>query len=65
METDRLLRACGLDSCGLGTLLDQLVAAGTITAWACDPATDELHWTVRHRAGEPLPTANAPIEPRN
>ena len=45
IETDRLSRACGTTAAGLGPLLDHLVEAGTIRAWACDPHTEELHWT--------------------
>ncbi|WP_326647269.1 hypothetical protein [Streptomyces sp. NBC_01750] len=54
METDRLLRASGLDSSGLGTLLNQLATAGTIKAWACDPHTEELHWTPSRPAVRPV-----------
>lgn len=53
VEADRLRRVCGLDSSGLGTLLEQLVAAGTIAAWTCDPATDEVHWTTSQPATRP------------
>ncbi|MEU4494199.1 hypothetical protein AB0F96_12305 [Streptomyces sp. NPDC023998] len=44
IEVDRLSRACGTDAASLGRLLDQLVAAGTVAAWAFNPATEELHW---------------------
>jgi hypothetical protein len=45
VETDRLSRACGTTPANLSPLLDQLVTAGTITAWAYDPHAEELHWT--------------------
>ena len=44
VETDRLSRACGTQPAELDGLLDRLVTAGAITAWAHDPHTDELRW---------------------
>ncbi|WP_326647276.1 hypothetical protein [Streptomyces sp. NBC_01750] len=63
VEADRLRRACGLHSSGLGTLLDQLLAAGTLTSWTCDPATDELHWTPSQPTTRPHPTPAPPVCP--
>ncbi|MCX4826829.1 hypothetical protein OG883_45160 [Streptomyces sp. NBC_01142] len=53
VETDRLSRACGTTPADLSPLLDQLVTAGTIKAWACDPHTEELHWTPSRPAVRP------------
>ena len=55
VETDRLSRACGTKAACLGPLLDQLITAGTIRAWACNPHTDELHWTPAQPARFPTP----------
>ncbi|MET7622806.1 hypothetical protein [Streptomyces sp. NPDC005408] len=54
IEADRLSRACGTTPADLGPLLDQLVTAGTIRAWACDPHTEELHWTPSRPAVRPV-----------
>ncbi|MFF3403541.1 hypothetical protein ACFYW6_34230 [Streptomyces sp. NPDC002659] len=53
VEADRLSRACGTTPADLGPLLDQLVTAGTIKAWACDPHTEELHWTSSRPVARP------------
>ncbi|WP_406733612.1 hypothetical protein [Streptomyces sp. NBC_01794] len=53
VEADRLSRACGTTPAELGSLLDQLVTAGTITAWGCDPHTQELHWAPSRPAARP------------
>jgi hypothetical protein len=54
IEADRLSRACGTTPADLGPLLDQLVTAGTIRAWACDPHAEELHWTPSRPAVRPV-----------
>ncbi|WP_327321146.1 hypothetical protein OG735_00465 [Streptomyces sp. NBC_01210] len=53
VEADRLSRACGTRPADLGSLLDQLVTAGTIRSWACDPHTEELHWTPSRPTARP------------
>ena len=54
VEADRLSRACGTTAAELGPLLDHLIEAGTISAWACDPHTEELHWTPTRPAARPV-----------
>ncbi|TQK49847.1 hypothetical protein FBY35_0121 [Streptomyces sp. SLBN-118] len=54
VEADRLSRACGIKATDLGPLLDHLVEAGTIKAWACDPHTEDLHWTPSRPAARPV-----------
>ncbi|WP_405593867.1 hypothetical protein OG741_37580 [Streptomyces sp. NBC_01410] len=54
VETDRLSRACGTTPAELGPLLDQLVTAGTIKAWACDPHIEELHWAPSRPSVRPV-----------
>ncbi|HET6359297.1 hypothetical protein [Streptomyces sp.] len=61
VEADRLSRACGIGPVGLGPLLDQLLAAGTITQWSCDPQTDDVHW-VFPRPGQGPPATSPPAQ---